>query len=59
MHQFLAEPALIYGIKLEGRLRTAIRLARDSRRRQRLVDMGLKRLVDVGLKRQTLEEKSQ
>ena len=51
MNQFLAKPALIYGIKLQRRLVAAIRLDFDRFR--------LKRLVDMGLDSQILEKESQ
>jgi hypothetical protein len=51
MNQFLAQPALIYGIKLEGGLVAIIRLDLDCR--------PLKRLVDMGLDSKVLEKESQ
>ncbi len=51
MDQFLAQPALIYGIKLKRRLVAAVRLNLDR--------FGLKRLMDVGLDSQILEKESQ
>jgi len=51
MNEFLAQPALIYGIKLEWRLVAAVRLDLDRRR--------LKRLVDMSLDSQILEKERQ
>ena len=51
VNQLLAQPALIYGIKLERRLVAAIGLD--------LGRFGLKRLVDMGLDGQVLEKESE
>lgn len=53
MDQFLAQPALIDGIKLERRLGSPVRGDMDGLGRGRL------KLVDVGLERQALKDKSQ